>query len=249
MKIMKLTVMSVITVFLILAAGSFAFAAMIDPSHAEAGAEIDYTTFNIDFSGTGRALDTYFESGAQGLGFPRETNSLKVELGSELSSFYASAETDVNETGLDYQDMRSFAKVADVTRSGWGLADAGYFGEFSADTAGTLTISFDYYLYASAFADNQKTAEAKAGVFLTINGEQAADSLSFVSAKGKGFDREQDWTLMTFSLDLSEGQTVDFSAIALSDAKISTVPVPASLWILGAGLAGLVGIRRRGFAA
>lgn len=243
MNPVKLMVMSVITAFL-MAVACPAYATLVNPFHAEAGADIDYSTFEISFTGTGAAFGAYFESAAQGTGHSRVTDTLKVELGSEFSSFYALAETDVNEPGMDYQDMRAFTQVADVPLAGRGIASAGYFGRFQAESAGTLTISTDYYLYASAYADNDRMAIARAMAFLTINGEEVFDGLEFMSLGGNGYDMEKDWTRLTISYDLAAGQIVDFSALAGTDVRISNVPVSGAVWLLGTGFAGLFGIRK-----
>jgi hypothetical protein len=41
------------------------------------------------------------------------------------------------------------------------------------------------------------------------------------------------------------GQSIDFSAVVSAQSEVATVPVPGAVWLLGSGLIGLYGIRRK----
>ncbi len=47
-----------------------------------------------------------------------------------------------------------------------------------------------------------------------------------------------------FTVDLHNDGT-GFTQVLAGEANVSSVPIPAAVWLLGSGLFGLVGIRRR----
>ncbi len=84
------------------------------------------------------------------------------------------------------------------------------------------------------------------------------DSLSILNSFGIADGKNSvvtDWTQYThrFSITTDGSYTLAFAAVGLSnyrggfldDVQLNAVPIPGALWLLGSGLLGLVGVRRR----
>lgn len=227
--------------FLLLTAASGASAYQLT---GEAGAYIDYDYIGIYFSGTGDTLGTSLLSQAVITGGNTVQDETQVMLESADGSYFAWAETDITDAGMDYQDISGYTSISGVDAFGISQASALFSGRFQAETSGTLTLSVDYYLYSVADAGQGQTVTSDASVFLDINGVQAGDTLSFTAAEGEWFAYETDWETLTLSFDLNAGDVVDFSVLALADTTASPVPIPGTAVLLGMGLSGLLGIRR-----
>lgn len=147
---------------------------------------------------------------------------------------------------VDNDDLYAETHVAGSDPfSGLAYGDACWYGQYSATTTSTLTISFDYYLAYNVTSGIHETAYADAEATLTI-GDQSISDLLFIEALNEmAFDNETPWRTLTLGYDILAGETVNFSALVSAQSEIQSAPVPAGIWLLGSGLAGLLGIRRK----
>ena len=241
MRSLKLICILTITAFLSIFASSSALAA---PS-ANAVSMINYDNFSIHYTGTGSVQNDYFQAAAEMNGQILIVDSLDAYL--ETPTGYAWGETIVNDPDMtDYQDIYADAYTDSPSAYEYGYADAGYYGQYTAQTAGTLTISIDYSIFIDTQADMGQFSFAEAAVLLYIDGLESYDFEAFTAYDGMNYSNETSgWATMFLSLDLDAEQTVDFAAIAITQAEASPVPVPGSVLILGAGLMATFGIRRK----
>ena len=225
--------------FFIAIASSSVYAATIAGVAADAGAFIDYESISITFTGEGLTKNTYYETGASVTGQSAVTDSLDAFLSTDYS--YAWGEADGSDS-----DISATANVTDPYTNESARAYSGFFGEFEAGTTGTLTISINYYFTANAQAGQGLAALAAASVLLDIDGEELVDSLAYNAANGSGYEGDTEWLSLSLSYDLAAGQAVDFKILASADAqKADPVPVPGTFMLLGSGLIGILGIRKK----
>ena len=114
-------------------------------------------------------------------------------------------------------------------------------------TAGTYNLSFWY----RPRTDSVGTNGIKYGMW---NSSGSSFGPVFGTVDGKSSDFT-DWVQYThsFSIDNDATYTLAFAAVGTSDnrggfidnVELNAVPIPGALWLLGSGLLGLVGIRRR----
>lgn len=240
MRPLKLMSILTITVFLCIFASSHAFAAL----SANAMSMINYDNFSIHYTGSGSVQNDYFEAAVEMNGQILIVDSLDAYL--ETHTGYAWGETNVADTGMAYQDIYSDAYTDSPLGYEYGYADAGYYGEYTANTAGTLTISIDYSILIDTQADMGQFSFAEAAVLLYIDGLESYDFEAFTAYNGMNYSNETPgWATMFLSLDLDAGQTVDFGGVAIAIVEANPVPVPGSALILGAGLMATFGIRIR----
>jgi hypothetical protein len=211
-------------------------------AYSDVWADIDLSSVTIGYTGEGAApfqYKTYAEAG--GLSDMNSGASPTIE---------AYAEKDENlhwGWGLvDDTDLYSNAYVEGADGfSNLAYANAGLYGQYTSNTAGTLSISFDYYLAYDISTETSEWAFADAEAILTIGNDSVYDQLLVEAFNGMAFDEETPWYTLTLSYDLAAGECVDFSAMVASQAEVSTVPVPSAVWLLGTALIGLVGLRRK----
>lgn len=212
---------------------------------ADAWAAIDRGSISMVFNGEavpiqGYIIDAYAQAGdnsAQAMGWILE----------------AIAQEDPGQywgwSGADETDLYTAAYVeGSGDFSGLAYGEALWNGLYTAPQEGTLSISFDYYLWyeVSSEVGEMTYAYADPGVSLTI-GDQSVSSDPFFFGEafnGMSFDVDMPGNL-SLIYDLAAGETVDFEALVSSQSEISAVPVPAAVWLLGSGLLGLCGIRKR----
>ena len=211
-------------------------------AYSDAWGDIDMSSISINFIGSGSGSHQY-ETFAQA-GVITDSNS------GDAPGFEAYAEVDpVSYWGWGLVDDTDLYANAFVEGSGVfdGLAygDAGFSGQWSADSAGTLTISFDYYLAYDVATGANESAYADVEALLTIGDQSLSDLLSIEAFNGMMFDEETPWYTLSLDYEMLSAQTVDFSALVSAQAEVATVPVPAAVWLLGSGLIGLYGIHRK----
>jgi len=80
---------------------------------------------------------------------------------------------------------------------------------------------------------------------LTITIVKLINSREYLSLKVWGDDGDQPWTLWTWNAPSDGSYTLTYSVSGSGTGLFDTVPVPASVLLLGTGLIGLLGIRRR----
>jgi hypothetical protein len=238
MKSMKLVMLALALLGAVLAITPTAALA----AYADVWADINLGSVSIEYTGEGNApfqYETNAEAGGQS-----DTN------GGAAPVIEAYAEMDGNfhwAWGLvDDTDLYTNTYVEGVDGfSNLAYADAGLYGQYKSTTAGTLSISFDYFLAYNVSTENKEWAFADAEAMLTIGGKSVSDQLLIEAFNGMAFDEETPWYTLTMSYDLAAGQCVDFSAVVASQAAVSSVPVPSAVWLLGTALISLVGLRRK----
>lgn len=145
---------------------------------------------------------------------------------------------------LGIGDGATQASTASGTASnGTALTDALTELEISFDnfSGQALTFSFDYNVLLNAEA----TGDAEALALVDM-----LDDLGFVDILASADDLSGPLALSSaLSFTLEDGGFNLISGFVDSSGSASAVPVPASVWLFGSGLLGLVGIARRKLAA
>jgi len=80
---------------------------------------------------------------------------------------------------------------------------------------------------------------------LTITIVKVINSRNYLSINVGGDDGDQPWTKWTWNAPSAGTYTLTYSVSGAGTGFFDTVPIPASLLLLGTGLIGLLGIRRR----
>jgi hypothetical protein len=211
---------------LTLSAFLFLNAGRVLATSATADVVIDWSSLSFSSPVTWDLQESFVEIGLSG-GYLSQTADGFVNL--LQTGFDANSETLANTMdGID-------AAFANVGTNGYGYAYSDLYGSFTPGRDMSLTIRFDYELFGevdgnAAFSDSY--------VFLLL-GDQAFDD--FLTLSG------MDWGGITgtasVTASLLAGQTYDFSMGA--SAMASTVPEPGAVWLLGMGLIGLAGLKRK----
>lgn len=207
---------------------------------ADAWANIDIASISVLFSGTGSSTYRYQTSARAGDRSDADTGAGPI--------VEAVAEVDAHNHwawGLvDNEDLYAQTYVnGDDGVSGLASSDAGWYGQFRATGAGTLTISFDYYLAYDVDTGANEKAWADALAVLTIGDRTISDLLWTEAFNTMAFDDETPWATLSLKHDMQAGDLVDFTALVSARSEVDAVPVPAAFWLLGSGLIGLCGTR------
>jgi len=120
-------------------------------------------------------------------------------------------------------------------------------GLFAQDFVTTYSQS-DYYF---EFFDNGEytadlTGTAEYTIYFTTGGSYSG--VSTITWQGEGIVNEDTnfyvQCLATGEEDYNDG-TSHYGDVGYAQLKLTTIPIPSAVWLLGSGLFGLVGIRRR----
>lgn len=140
----------------------------------------------------------------------------------------------------------SFGEAA-LAIAGPGNADAyaysEIYGTFTPTQDMSVTVSFDYELFAEAEAIDGGSATGEAYIDMLLGDESFFDMLAF-SVSGNGYESDIVSGTASLTATLLAGVSYEFR-IAADTAATTAVPVPAAVWLLGAGLTGLAGLRKR----
>jgi hypothetical protein len=120
----------------------------------------------------------------------------------------------------------------------------------------SFTIPYSYSLNLDATNGGDAYAWGSYGVWLNINNginklyyvfenyqAKSEGDTTFFTGSGQNMDGSLAYFTFTLTLYNGEQGTADFGSYAKASA--SAVPIPAAFWLLGSGLVGLIGIRRR----
>jgi hypothetical protein len=143
-----------------------------------------------------------------------------------------------------YRNSYSFPTSPNVAYNGYGVQSV------SLDRNGSL---FNFNgAYFSTWATENKSDDSSSGrvtvtgfngvnVVGSVSTDLPSDRFTFLEANFKGIDR------LEFRNDGREGKWWVMDNIAYDRDPVPTnaVPIPAAAWLLGSGLLGLVGIRRK----
>jgi hypothetical protein len=134
--------------------------------------------------------------------------------------------------------------TASAQAQGTGAAHATAMWSFdwTATGAGTVNLSVEYL--ASAIVANLApgdSALAKSFLQVTLDGTSiAGEALNYLDNQAGNLS---DWNFLALSFAVAQGDTGTLTITAQSDA--TTVPTPATLWLLGAAFPGFLAAARR----
>ena len=242
MKHIKLTLAALVCALVtICASSSSAFAS----SYAYALAVIDYDSLTFAYTGTG-SLTSYSYSTYAELNGESDSSSDEAYLKSSSEDSWAWSETFASNSVEGYEDI--YTEVNDDASDDLTSASAKSLlqGVFTAETAGTLTISVNYYLGIDVMSVEDYISLANSSVSLVVGDSSVKDSLSYSTAKGLlSYDQETPWLTLTTSLDLAAEESVSCALSAETFANANAVPVPGTGLLLSAGLLAVAAVRRK----
>jgi len=124
-------------------------------------------------------------------------------------------------------------------------------GQFSANGAGTVTFTIPYTLAYNMQTGSNEYADAYARVTATLylitgSGSPAGVDKFASDTAYNGFTTSFSFTdKPTLSWTFEQGQKGLLVLTTEARTSASAVPIPAAFWLLGSGLIGLIGIRRK----
>jgi hypothetical protein len=213
-------------------------------TYAEALSRIDFSSLSISFEGdivsVGTTIETYAEMEGDFSGSDYNTGSAATD---EIEA-YVEGDYDYFWSWGLYDQEELYSQAYIEGSEGTTYADSGLYGTYTAETAGTLTVSvsFGYSLETETSADEGASVYALAWSELYIGDLSVSEELFSEASYGMSFDDEKTGTL-TLSFDLESGESVDFGAI--TGAEVSAVPIPGAVWLLASALPGVAVLRRR----
>lgn len=186
------------------------------------------------------------------LAFDYQESFVETGLNGVYADDFAAGFTNVELTGFD-GNADAFAATYDpfgeaaLAIAGPGDFDAyaysEVYGTFTPAQDMTVTVSFDYELFAEAEAIGGGSALGEAYIDMLLGDESFFDLLTF-SVAGNGYESDIVAGTASLTATLLAGISYDFR-IASDAVATTAVPVPAAIWLLGAGLAGALGLRKR----
>lgn len=220
---------------------SIAFSTNALAALATANVLFDWTTF--DFSTTGDLTVSMIapmgdDGGTCADGAPCDSGVTSSFGGLDLSSIGLSSSASLVTTP-DLIDASA------STSLGFGSATFERFFSFEAlSGSGTLSLSVDVEITGAVQgAGTVSNSEAQFGYFVGSSG--VVGSFAGMEIYGDSGDDSQSLsTTLAFSVPMGPDDTIAMFAEGEARAE-SVVPVPATVWLFGSGLLGLIGIARR----
>lgn len=244
MKKIRNTILSVLAAAVLACCATPTLAGLYSPE-AEAISVIDWSSFHLGYTGSSyKVSGAYFEAGAEMTDQDYYTNPTDAYYDS--STGYAWGETEITTPSAPYQDLYAAAGSFGPAAYEFGYADSGYYGQFHALSAGTLTISIEYFLYVFTETGMGEEAYADANVELYIGEESVYDFLVYWAADEDSYEFETDWRIAEITIDLAEGDILEFGMTTGAYASAaSPVPLPGAAVFLVSGILAMASVQRK----
>ena len=213
--------------------------AMAATTYAEALATLNAFSFSISYSATGSITSdqTALYAAANDV-IDSTTTGISVSAKSDDDSVTASGE---------WSEWIRYSSVTNTLADSLAKTKIGYYGTYTAETAGTFTISYTYNLGYRINAQAGEYASALSLAAIEIGDESAMDSIGASAFNGESSYVENDnYKTLVLNYDLEAGESISFAAYTFIQADTSApVPVPGAFVLLGTGLLGLAGTMRK----
>lgn len=209
-----------------------------------------YGSANIAWSNQTSTVDAYtYSPDDSQWAYPDNWNPSNVIAGNSTTQSQSAAST---------SGLRSYVIDSNTTESSAAGAYSSLSGDFTVSGSGVIIFSVPYILSATLIPGgtqmNFYSDYADAGVSFSVYEYSSASSGSLYAEKYVSLD-DQNAALdspisksdtLTLAMVVKDGDHFSFYANNYANANVLTsVPVPTSIWLLGSGLLGLVGVARR----